>query len=157
MAELYLVNLSQKTSRGMRANAEQGLATGSRLYGYRSQPGGALEIVPTEAATIVRIFERYAAGDTGRDIAAALNVEGVPSVGRGVECQFDHRRPQPWQRRAKHRALRWRQGVEPDDRDQGSGHWQTPAYTETSGPVAPHAGSGPAHCACRSLGPGTRP
>ena len=41
MAELYLVNLGQKTKRGMRANAEAGLATGSRLYGYLSQPGGA--------------------------------------------------------------------------------------------------------------------
>jgi DNA invertase Pin-like site-specific DNA recombinase len=40
MAELYLANLSQKTSRGMRSNAEKGLATGSRLFGYRTEPAG---------------------------------------------------------------------------------------------------------------------
>ena len=78
MNELYLVNLSQKTSRGMRANAELGLATGSRLYGYRSEPGGVMAIVEAEAEVIRRIFDRYAAGDSAREIAAVLNLEGVP-------------------------------------------------------------------------------
>ncbi len=78
MAELYLVNLGQKTRRGLRANAEKGLATGSRLYGYASAPGGALTIIESEAALIRRIFAAYAAGQTARDIAAALNAEGVP-------------------------------------------------------------------------------
>ena len=57
MAELYLVNLSQKTSRGMRANAEQGLATGARTYGYRSQPGGAMAMYRVGAQVS---FERNA-------------------------------------------------------------------------------------------------
>ena len=84
MAELYLVNLSQKTSRGMRANAEQGLATGSRLYGYRSAPGGEVTIVEDEATIVRRICADYVAGATGRDIAAALNAEGVPGPRGGA-------------------------------------------------------------------------
>ncbi len=84
MAELYLVNLSQKTSRGMRANAERGAATGSRLYGYRSSPGGDMAIVPEEAETIRRIFRAYAGGVTARDIAAELNREGVPGPRGGT-------------------------------------------------------------------------
>ena len=79
MGQDYLRNLRQNTSRGMRENAERGLATGSRLYGYRSAPGGAMEIVAEEAAVIRRIFERYVAGDSPRAIAAALNAEATPS------------------------------------------------------------------------------
>lgn len=78
MAQQYLVNLSQKTRRGMAASAEQGKATGSRLYGYRSAPGGAMIIVEDEANLVRRIFDLYAAGLTGRDIAARLNIEGQP-------------------------------------------------------------------------------
>lgn len=78
MAELYLVGLSQKTRRGMRANAEAGRATGSRLYGYSSQPGGAIAVATAEAAVIRRILTDFADGATGRDIAAALNAEHVP-------------------------------------------------------------------------------
>ena len=78
MAELYLENLSHKTSRGMRSNAEKGLATGSRIYGYLGHPGGEISIVPEEAAVIVRICEAYVGGMPGRDIAAMLNREGVP-------------------------------------------------------------------------------
>jgi len=78
MAEMYLANLSQKTKRGMHSNAEKGLATGSRLYGYRTEPGGATTIVEAEAAIIRRIVADYAAGDTPRQIASALNAEGLP-------------------------------------------------------------------------------
>ena len=80
IAQDYIRNLSQKTRRGMASNAEKGLATGSRLYGYRSQPGGALTIVEEEAAVIRRIFRMYAIDLlTCRDIADALNRVGVPS------------------------------------------------------------------------------
>jgi site-specific DNA recombinase len=84
MAEAYIQNLSAKTKRGMRANAEAGKATGSRLYGYRTAPGGAQEIVDEEAAVIRRIFADYAAGDTPRQIATALNAEGVPGPRGGA-------------------------------------------------------------------------
>jgi len=78
MAELYLVNLGQKTRRGMRANAEKGLATGSRLYGYATASGGDMRIIEAEACVIRRILEYFAAGDSTREIAARLNTEGVP-------------------------------------------------------------------------------
>lgn len=81
IAQDYIRNLSQKTKRGMASNAEKGLATGSRLYGYRSSPGGAVEIVPEQAEVVRRIFRHYADdGMTSRLIADALNRDGVPSA-----------------------------------------------------------------------------
>ncbi|MFN3856564.1 MAG: recombinase family protein [Caulobacter sp.] len=77
-ASLYIKNLSQKTKRGMASNAEKGLATGSRLYGYASTPGGDMTIVPAEAETVRRIFAGYAGGLTTRDIASSLNEDRVP-------------------------------------------------------------------------------
>lgn len=84
IAEDYLRALSQKTRRGMTANAERGLATGSRLYGYRSAPGGATAIVEEEAAVIRRIFADYVAGRSAREIAARLNLEHVPGPRGGA-------------------------------------------------------------------------
>jgi site-specific DNA recombinase len=84
MNELYVTQLSEKTKRGMRSNAEAGKATGSRLYGFVSSAGGTIQIVEAEAAVIRRIFADYAAGDTSRDIAAALNREGVPGPRGGA-------------------------------------------------------------------------
>lgn len=78
MAELYLANLSAKTKRGMHSNAEKGLATGSRVYGYRGQAGGQVAIVPDEAEVVREIFRRYAAGETGRAICADLNLRRLP-------------------------------------------------------------------------------
>lgn len=78
LAQLTLENISGKTSRGMRANAERGLATGSRLYGYRSQPGGEVAIVPEEAEVVRRIFGDFIMGFTPRQIAERLNRERVP-------------------------------------------------------------------------------
>lgn len=84
MAAQYLVALSDKTKRGMRSNAEKGLATGSKLYGYRSSPGGGMEIVAEEADVIRRIFADYVDGCTPRKIAQALNAEGVGSPRGGL-------------------------------------------------------------------------
>lgn len=80
----YLKNLSQKTKRGMRSNAEKGLATGSRLYGYRSDPGGGMTIVEAEAILIRRIFAEYLAGASPRTIADRLNREGTPGPRGGL-------------------------------------------------------------------------
>lgn len=79
MAQDFLRNLSAKTKRGMTSNAEKGLATGSRLYGYRSQPGGAISIVEDQAEVIREIYTRYAAGEHVRSIVNDLNQRGVPS------------------------------------------------------------------------------
>jgi DNA invertase Pin-like site-specific DNA recombinase len=77
IAEDFLRNLSAKTKRGVRANAERGLATGSHLYGYATQPGGKTEIVEAEAQVIRQIFAEYAGGKTAREIAGHFNVAGV--------------------------------------------------------------------------------
>jgi DNA invertase Pin-like site-specific DNA recombinase len=77
-AQEFLKTLGAKTRRGMRANAERGAATGSRLFGYRSSPGGAMEIVEAEADVIRRIFADYLAGRSPREIANDLNREGHP-------------------------------------------------------------------------------
>ena len=84
MAQDFIKNLSRKTKRGMNANAEKGLATGSKLYGYLSEPGGGMAIIDAEADVIRRIFADYMAGDTAREIAAALNQEGVPGPRGGL-------------------------------------------------------------------------
>lgn len=77
MSQQYIKNLSAKTKRGMRSNAEKGLATGSRLYGYRSSEGGHTTIIPEEAEVIRRIFADYISGETARNIASSLNEEGI--------------------------------------------------------------------------------
>lgn len=75
-AQQYLIDLGHKTARGVRANAERGLWTGARKYGYRSQVGGATTIEPDEAALIVRAFELFADRQmSGREIADTFNRE----------------------------------------------------------------------------------
>ncbi|WP_370867943.1 recombinase family protein [Phenylobacterium sp.] len=83
-ASMFLKNLAQKTRRGMASNAEKGLATGSRLYGYRTAPGGVVEIVEDQAEIIREIFALYGKGATGREIADQLNRRGVPSPTGGL-------------------------------------------------------------------------
>ncbi|CAN5889140.1 recombinase family protein [soil metagenome] len=78
MGEMALGVISAKTKRGMLANAERGLATGSRIYGYRSQPGGAQVIIDDQAQVVREIFDRFGRGETTREIAHALNSRGVP-------------------------------------------------------------------------------
>lgn len=84
MAQMFLANLSAKTKRGMQSNAEKGLATGSRIYGYRSAPGGALAIVDHEAEVVREIFARFAAGESPRAICEDLNLRQVPAVRGGL-------------------------------------------------------------------------
>lgn len=79
MNELYLVQLSEKTKRGVRSNAEKGLATGAKLYGYETQPGGATTIDPAQAEIIRHIHVLFADERLSvREIADRLNREGVP-------------------------------------------------------------------------------
>ncbi len=85
LSELYLADLAQKTRRGQSARVREGFIGGGRSYGYRSGTRtGELIIEPSEAATIVRIFERYDAGETPREIAAALNRDGIRSPRGGA-------------------------------------------------------------------------
>jgi site-specific DNA recombinase len=92
---LYLEDLAKKTFRGVEQLALNGLHTGGRVFGYRRVPiesstqrdshgrpiiaGVKLEVDPNQAATVRRIFERYAAGDSMKRIAIHLNGEGIAS------------------------------------------------------------------------------
>ncbi len=80
---VYWRELAQKTHRGMQGRALAGFATGGRCFGYRSVKGPdetvRLEIEPSEADTVRRIFELYASGQSLKRIAWQLNSEGVKS------------------------------------------------------------------------------
>jgi site-specific DNA recombinase len=84
MAQLYLSDLREKVWRGQLGRARQGRIPGGVAYGYdvvaeRDASGGGRRIInETEAATVRRIFEEYAAGMGPRTIAKRLNDEHVP-------------------------------------------------------------------------------
>jgi site-specific DNA recombinase len=79
MSELYLDDLADKTHRGLTGRALQGASAGGLPYGYRVTGTGQRAIDPDQAAVVRRIFADYLAGQSPRDIAAALNADGVPS------------------------------------------------------------------------------
>lgn len=93
MNQEYRVELAERTKRGLRGTAEEGLHTGGRCFGYRSvhveEIGGRtghskrqptkLVQEPEEAAIVMRIFEMYADGYSLKGIAKKLNAERVPS------------------------------------------------------------------------------
>ncbi len=79
MSELYLDDLREKTHRGLTGRALAGASAGGLPYGYRVTGTGQRAIDEAQAAVVRRIFADYIAGHSPRDIAAALNREGVPS------------------------------------------------------------------------------
>lgn len=68
-----------KVRRGMAGRIRAGASAGGRCYGYAAVQGqpGVLTIVEHEAEVIRRIFADYVAGLTPRQIAEALNREGI--------------------------------------------------------------------------------
>jgi site-specific DNA recombinase len=92
---LYLEGLREKTFRGVEQLALSGLHTGGRVFGYRHVPiqsttefdsygrpaikGVRLQIDSNQAPTIRRIFERYAAGHSMKQIAIELNRDQILS------------------------------------------------------------------------------
>ena len=85
LRQIWLDGHRKKVHRGQSGVIRDGRHAGGRAYGYAPVPGkpGELTIVEHEAEIIRRIFESYAAGDSPRTIAAALNAEAVPPP-RGV-------------------------------------------------------------------------
>ena len=83
MSEMYLDILSAKTKRGLHANAEAGKSTGGKTYGYRSSPGGKITTHEDEAATIRTAFARFAAGETGMEIARDFERQGIAGPSGG--------------------------------------------------------------------------
>jgi len=81
VSALFLDDLKNKTRRGMAGVIEQGRHAGGLAYGYRPTPGepGVLQIYDPEADVVRRIFDDFNAGSSAREIAHALNAEGVPA------------------------------------------------------------------------------
>ncbi len=93
--EQYVKGLSEKVHRGQAGCVLNGYTPGGRRYGYKNvniedptrkgdhgRPfviGVRQEIIPEEAAVVVRIFEARAAGTSFGRIARTLNTEGVLS------------------------------------------------------------------------------
>jgi site-specific DNA recombinase len=85
MNALFVKELAEKTRRGLRGRIELGKAGGGVSFGYRIvrrlENGvvttGDREIVPEEAAIVRRVFNDYRAGASPKQIAKALNAEGV--------------------------------------------------------------------------------
>ena len=94
---LHIISVSaDKTRRGLTGKALAGKSAGGLPYGYRVTRTGEREIDPAQAAVVRRIFADYIAGQSARQIAHALNREGIPS-GRGKSwavsaIQPDHKR-----------------------------------------------------------------
>jgi site-specific DNA recombinase len=79
MSELYLDDLAEKTHRGLTGRALDGASAGGLPYGYRVTKTGEREIDQARAEVVRRIMADYLDGKTARQIAYALNAEGLPS------------------------------------------------------------------------------
>ena len=88
MNEMFLMNLAQKTHRGLEGRVRNGKSAGGKSFGYDivrdplpdgTFTTGDLVINEVEADITRRIFSDYAAGQSARRIATALNEEGIPA------------------------------------------------------------------------------
>lgn len=77
VAEWYSADLSQKTRRGMLANAEKCMANGVAVFGYDVGEDGRYVVNEGQAAIVRRIFAEWLAGRPGAHIARDLAAEGV--------------------------------------------------------------------------------
>lgn len=84
MNQMFLVELGKKTRRGLVARVRAGFSGGGRCYGYDLGDKGELIINERQAGIIISVFERYAAGESPRTIAHALNTAGEPGPRGGT-------------------------------------------------------------------------
>ena len=77
MNALFLKGLALKTRRGLLGQVERGKMAGGLSYGYRVASRGVWEVVPEQAAVVLRIMRLYAAGVSPEAIAKRLNAEGI--------------------------------------------------------------------------------
>lgn len=80
MNEVAVDEIRVRTHRGLTGKALKGLSAGGLPYGYRVTETGQRAIREDQAAVVRRIFADYLAGQSARQIARALNAEGVPSA-----------------------------------------------------------------------------
>lgn len=92
VAEWYSADLSQKTLRGMRANAERCMANGVPVFGYRVGEDGRYAIEPSEAAVVRAVFAAWIAGKSSPEISRACAENGVrTAMGRVPDRQWARR------------------------------------------------------------------
>ncbi len=80
--QLALTDTAARVRRGLEGLIRRGLHTGGRCFGYRSRqdPDGVrLEVFPSEADIVRKIFELYAEGSSLKAIAKKLNAERIAS------------------------------------------------------------------------------
>ena len=83
VGQQYLLDLRDKTRRGLLGRILAGKSGGGLAFGYRIPDDkiGDREIVDTEAHVVRRIFNEYATGISPRKIAKRLNEEAIPGPG----------------------------------------------------------------------------
>jgi DNA invertase Pin-like site-specific DNA recombinase len=82
-----LASIAEEESRNISANVrwsvvkrfEEGKVIVSNIYGYRLDNDGNLEIEPSEACIVRRIYREFLDGYTAAQIAKRLNEDGVPT------------------------------------------------------------------------------
>ena len=80
LSALYLEDLAARTRRGLEGQFRRGFRAGGLPYGYvpvKQDGGSTLAIDPEQAAVVVEVWERFAAGQAPRKIAADLNARGI--------------------------------------------------------------------------------
>lgn len=78
MAEYYSANLSENIHRGQKENALQGKNNGGGIpLGYLLGDDQKLRIDPLTAPVVLEIFQRYADGETTREIVESLSARGL--------------------------------------------------------------------------------
>jgi site-specific DNA recombinase len=81
VGQLYREDNVHKIKRGLAGRVRDGRSAGGLPYGYAPVSGepGQRMIIEDQAEIVRRIFTDYAEGETPRDIAHALNAEGIPA------------------------------------------------------------------------------
>jgi len=88
MAEYYSAELSKKIHRGQKDNALKCKNNGGSIpLGYKLGQDKRLEIDPATAPIVQEIFQRYAEGDTIREIITNLNNRGI-KTSRGYKFSY---------------------------------------------------------------------
>ncbi|MDO8944534.1 MAG: recombinase family protein, partial [Desulfobacterales bacterium] len=94
MAQMQLSDIRSKTTRGLRAVAQDGRSAGGLCYGYKAvaapdavagkTPRGHRAIDQGQAIVVRRIFQDYGNGLSPKAIALKLNGEGIPAPRGGT-------------------------------------------------------------------------